>query len=404
MYVGEVDDHFEPVAEAFRRLMGRGPGGGALVVRMGGRTVVDLHTGHADRAGRRPWDGDTLAISFSTTKGVASTVIHRLAERGLIDYEEPVATYWPEFGAGGKDRILVRHLLTHRAGLHSLRPVARRGSDLLDHVAVEDRLAATPSNGPTRNSGYHAITYGYLLSGLTRRLTGRGMAQLMQEEVAEPLGLEHGMHLGVGPGQRDHVAEPIGVALRGAEVATRVFAPLWTRIGRTRTAIDALYVPGFDRLFDGAEPPIWATEMPAVNGAFSAGALARLYGALANGGQEEGRRLLAPATVQALGRVQVRGPDVVLGLPMRWRLGYHQAFGTGQGGSRAFGHYGFGGSGAWADPTLGLSLGFVTNRIGSVTTPLGDLTLYRLSGVVRDCAARAFNTTTAVSTSAPPAI
>jgi CubicO group peptidase (beta-lactamase class C family) len=128
--------------------------------------------------------------------------------------------------------------------------------------------------------------------------------------------------------------------------------------------------------------------MPAVNGALSAGALARLYGALANGGADAGARLLAADTVRDLGRVHVRTPDRVLGIRMRWRLGYHQAFGPGRRAPKAFGHYGYGGSGGWADPELGLSLGFVTNRIGSVTTPMADLTLYRLSRVVRECAER----------------
>src|SRR5919107_3223107 len=127
--------------------------------------------------------------------------------------------------------------------------------------------------------------------------------------------------------------------------------------------------------------------MPAVNGALSADALARLYGALANGGAEPGgARLLSSATVHALGRVHVRTADTVLGLRMRWRLGYHHAFGTGRSAPKAFGHYGYGGSGGWAEPELGLSLGFVTNRIGSVTTPMADLTLYRLSRVIRRCA------------------
>ena len=125
--------------------------------------------------------------------------------------------------------------------------------------------------------------------------------------------------------------------------------------------------------------------MPAVNGALSADALARLYGALANGGGPR-RPFLSAATVHDLGRVQVRTADAVLGIPMRWRLGYHHAFGTGRDAPKAFGHYGYGGSGGWADPDLGLSLGFVTNRIGSLTTPLGDLTLFRLNRVVRDCA------------------
>jgi CubicO group peptidase (beta-lactamase class C family) len=155
------------------------------------------------------------------------------------------------------------------------------------------------------------------------------------------------------------------------------------RLMATRAFFDALVAPGFHEIFEGSEPSIWTTEMPAVNGALSADALARMYGALATGGG----RLLSPETVATLGRVQVRTRDAVLGIPMRWRLGYHQAFGTGAEAPRAFGHYGYGGSGGWADPDKGISLGFVTNRIGSVTTPMADATLYRLSRVVMRCAA-----------------
>src|ERR687893_53811 len=121
---GTVAPGYEPVRRAFARIVGRGPGGGALAVKVRNETVVDLWTGVADRAGARPWTPDTVAISFSTTKGVASTVIHRLADRGELDYDEPVASYWPEFGAGGKARVTVRDMLTHRAGLHSVRAVA----------------------------------------------------------------------------------------------------------------------------------------------------------------------------------------------------------------------------------------------------------------------------------------
>jgi CubicO group peptidase (beta-lactamase class C family) len=187
---------------------------------------------------------------------------------------------------------------------------------------------------------------------------------------------------------REFVAQPVGSALRHLGAAARVITPALTSVKTTRAFHDALIAPGFHELFEGSEPSIWATEMPAVNGALTAGALARLYGALANGGQEPGGpRLLAATTVRELGRVQVRSGDAVLGIGMRWRLGYHQAFGTGRDASRAFGHYGYGGSGGWADPELGLSLGFVTNRIGSITTPMADATLYRLSRVVRRCAA-----------------
>ena len=114
---GHTAPGFEPVARTFARIVGRRGGGGALTVRVGGEAVVDLWTGAADRRGMRAWKPDTLAISFSTTKGVASTVIHRLADRGEIDYDEPVATYSPEFAAGGKGRVTVRDLMSHRAGL-----------------------------------------------------------------------------------------------------------------------------------------------------------------------------------------------------------------------------------------------------------------------------------------------
>jgi CubicO group peptidase (beta-lactamase class C family) len=377
------EPQFAPVAEAFRRLVAKGPGGGALVVRRHGETVVDLVGGTSDRDGTRPWDRETMGISFSTTKGVASTVIHRLAERGLLGYDEPVAAYWPEFAAGGKDKLTVRELLTHRAGLSSIRAVAGRAEEILDHHAMEERLAARAvPHSPTLRSAYHAVTYGWLVSGLARRVTGKGMGELVQGEIAAPLGLT-GMHIGVPAGQERSVAAPVGSALRQLGTLSRLTTPVWSRAAYSKAAIEALLVPGFHRLFEGRHPPILSAEMPAVNGVFTADALARMYGALANGGGG----LLKPETTHEIGRVQLRTADAVLGLRMRWRLGYHQGFGTGPRAPRAFGHYGYGGSGAWADPESGLSLGFVTNRIGSVTTPLGDLTLYRLSGLVRRCAA-----------------
>src|SRR4051794_11656798 len=374
---------FEPVARAFRRLVGRNRGGGALAVRLHGETVVDLWTGYADRHETRPWTPDTLAISFSTTKGVASTVIHRLADRGELDYDEPVARYWPEFAVGGKEDVTVRHLLTHRAGLQSVRAVADRAEDLLDHVGLEDKLAARTVRAPTERSAYHAITYGWLVAGLARRITGRGLAELARIEVTDPLGIK-GLHIGVPDEAREFVAEPFGAALRQIGGTMDRTESVWMRSRAARIPIDALHIPGFHRLFEGSDPPIWHTEMPAVNGVINARAPAELDEPFANGGKADGKTFLSPERLDMLGRVQVRTADAVLGLPMRWRLGYHQAFGA-VGAKRAFGHYGYGGSGGWADPESGLSVGFVTNRIGQLTTPLGDLNLFRLNRVVRDC-------------------
>ena len=382
---GQIAPGFEPVRRAFERIVGRGTGGGALSVRVEGETLVDLCTGFADRAGMRPWTPDTIAISFSTTKGVASTIVHRLVERGLIEYDERVAAYWPEFAAGGKERVTVRDLLTHRAGLSSVRAVADRAEDLLDHLAMEDKLAARTVHAPTSRSGYHAITYGWLIAGLCRRVSdGIGLAELARTEVTEPLGID-GLQIGVPEEAREFVAQPVGSALRQLGATADRTQTLWMRSKAPRASIDALHVPGFHRLFEGDEPPIWNTEMPAVNGAISARALARMYEPFANRGAAGGSHYLQSETVDHLGRVQVRTRDVVLGIPMRWRLGYHHAFGAGA--SQAFGHYGYGGSGGWADPETGLSVGFVTNRIGSLTTPLGDLNLFRLNRVVRQCVA-----------------
>jgi CubicO group peptidase (beta-lactamase class C family) len=375
---GYIAPGFEPVRRSFARLVGRRPGGGALTVKLRGEVVVDLMTGYADRDRSRPWTPETLSISFSTTKGVASTVIHRLADRGELAYDEPVASYWPEFAQGGKERVTVRDLLTHRAGLSSVRAVAPRAEDLLDHIGLEDKLAARAVKAPTTRSAYHAITYGWLLAGLARRITGRGLAELARTEVTEPLGIT-GLHIGVPDEAREFVAEPVGEFLRQIGSAADFTQTVWGRYRRSRTTLDALHVPGFHRLFQGADPPIWHTEMPAVNGVISSRALADLYEPFANGGGD----FLSRERVHDLGRVQVNTVDAVLGIRMRWRLGYHQAFGSG--GSKTFGHYGYGGSGGWADPETGLSLGFVTNRIGSLTTPLGDLNLFRMSRVVRQC-------------------
>src|SRR3954466_4528970 len=227
---GHAQRGFGRVVEPFAKLVSRGRGGGALVVRLRGATVLDLCTGWADRAQTRPWQPETLALSFSTTKGIASTVIHRLAERGELDYDEPIATYWPEFAAGGKERVTVRHLLTHRAGLWSVRAVADRAEDMLDHLAMEERLAARAVRAPTDRSAYHAITYGWLIAGLARRVTGgRGLAELARTEIAEPLGVE-GLHIGVNETNREFIAQPVGSGLRHLGAASRYITPVLTGI------------------------------------------------------------------------------------------------------------------------------------------------------------------------------
>ncbi|MEA2159518.1 MAG: hypothetical protein QOD66_1898, partial [Solirubrobacteraceae bacterium] len=235
---GHVAEPFRPVFAAFSRLVGRGGGGGALVVRMRGQTVVNLCTGTSDRLGTRPWTPDTLGISFSTTKGVASAVVHRLADRGELGYDDRVAAHWPEFGVGGKERVTVRELMTHRAGLHSVQAVAHDAEDLLDHLGMEARLAARSVQAPTARSAYHAITYGWLISGLLRRVTGRGLGELVQSELAEPLGTA-GLNIGAPANIRERVAEPVGSALRQLGSVGQFLAPVWTRTAAGRAPYEA---------------------------------------------------------------------------------------------------------------------------------------------------------------------
>src|SRR6202011_3382017 len=175
---------------------GRRFGGGALSVFIDGEPVVDVWTGWSDRAGEELWTADTGAMVFSATKALASTVIHRLVDRGLLSYDEPVAQYWPEFGANGKSEITVRNMLRHRAGLSHLQGVSKE--ELLDHRLMEERIAAAPVDRQFGRAAYHAFTYGWLVSGLARAITGKGMRELFRSEVAQPLNTD-GLHLGRPP-------------------------------------------------------------------------------------------------------------------------------------------------------------------------------------------------------------
>jgi CubicO group peptidase (beta-lactamase class C family) len=380
---------FAPVVSYFARLFNPGSrGGGALAVRLHGEPVVEVWAGFADRRFSRPWQRDTVTICFSTTKGVASTVVHRLADRGLIDYEAPVASYWPEFGVAGKQAITVRQLLSHQAGLHSMIGLVDRPEDLLDHITLEDRLAARSPDPWPGHPGYHAMTYGWLLAGLARRVTGSGMADLVRMELAEPLDTD-GLCIGMPPDGLDRFAPLIGRTppVRPtppflASVSARSM-PKLRKVELTRRFLEALYVPYFDQLLTGPSPLVLNTEMPSVNGLLSAHGLAKLYAAIANGGEVDGIRLFSPETVGALSKIQTRAHDAVVGLRMNWRMGFHRAGAQRYRGDSAFGHYGFGGSGGWADPATGLSFGFVTNELRLIQAPVGgDYRIFRLAGLV----------------------
>ncbi len=369
---------FEKVAARFESLFDQpGAGGGALAVRWHGVPVVDTWAGTRDRATRRPWLAETGAPSFSTSKGVTAAVLHRYLDRHELQLDRPVAAWWPAFGANGKAGITLRDVLTHQAGLHDVRDLIDSAQDLLEDEEMEARLAAaTPDPLPGNGPGYHAMTFGWLLSGLMRAVTGRGMRDLWQQELAEPLGLT-GLRIGIPDGERAHVAELLETGWDFGELLHRLpgLTP-WAR-----RASEAMGVRGINELFMDPARRVLGAQMPAVNGVFTARDLAALYTGL--GGHEvNGVRLLSEASSDRLRIVQEKGRDYVMGIPMYWRLGYHRAFMAGRRPRQAFGHYGFGGSGAWVDPVGDLSVAFVTNRLGTATTPLGDVRFFRLSTTI----------------------
>jgi CubicO group peptidase (beta-lactamase class C family) len=385
---GSVHPDYRDVAVAFTgHFRGRDPGGAALCVRHRGEVVVDVWGGYADPSTGRPWERDTMAMSFSTTKGIASTVIHRLADRGLLEYDERVATYWPAFGGQGREVITVRQLLSHQAGMYRIRGLVDDPEELLDHEHVLDRLTSHPPvEAPGSATAYHGLTYGWLVAGLAHAVTGRWMRELFQQEVARPLDLD-GLHLGAPEALRDRVAPlrpETPVLLRWAGPGRLLE---WFEV--SRPLAEALLVDGFEQLWFEPEQRILDAQIPAVNGVFTARSLATVYAALANAGEVDGTRLLSAGTVHEAGRVQTRERDRVLNMPLRWRLGYHQVLAaTTDQAWRAFGHHGYGGSGGWADPETGVSVGYVTNRLWSTTTPLADTRLIRLSADILRAARR----------------
>lgn len=359
---GAADVNFTVAVRAFAAQFGHPRlGGGALAVYLDGEPVVDIWTGWSDRRGRVRWQADTAAMAFSATKGVASTVVHRLADRGLIDYDLPVAEYWPEFGANGKAGVTVRDVMRHRAGLSHLRGIRKR--ELLDHRHMEDIIAAAPVGRHFGKSAYHALTYGWLLSGLARSITGKGMRELIRTEVAEPLNTD-GIHLGRPPADAPtRVAHIIGPQLNIPNPVFNAVAPAVAAL-ELSAAFGSMYFPGMKTVVQ-RDIPLLDTELPSANGVLTARALARMYGAIANGGVIDGRRYLSAERVSQLtGRRDLR-PDRNLIMPLGFHLGYHGVPVPGV--LPGFGHVGLGGCVGWAIPESGLAFAMIHNRL---LTPL----------------------------------
>ncbi|HZR80819.1 MAG TPA: serine hydrolase domain-containing protein [Candidatus Binatia bacterium] len=357
---GRCDPRFERVRAAFVESFERhGEVGAACAVYCDGRSVVDLWGGLADRATGRPWAADTAAVVFSSTKGVTAIVAGMLVDGRVLDFDAPVARVWPEFAAAGKERITLRTVLSHRAGLPAVEGDFTLERALAWHPVVEALARQAPLWDPGTSHGYHARTYGWLAGEVVRRATGRTVGRFLADDIARPLGLE--LWVGLPEAEEGRLARivppspPADPAAR--ELMERFMGPD-TLTGKVMTGPSGLF--HYDEMWNTR--PLHAAELPSSNGVATARALARLYAAAI--GPVDGVRLLEPATLADMCRVQSDDRDRVLLLPTR--------FGTGfmlpptlsiHGRDGAFGHPGAGGSLGYADPAAGLALGYVMNRM-----------------------------------------
>jgi CubicO group peptidase (beta-lactamase class C family) len=367
---GTVASGFEAVRDAFEENFTKhGDVGAAFSLYVGGEQVVDLWGGIADQTTGRPWTEDTLALVFSTTKGVTAICANLLAQRGELDLDAPVASYWPEFANAGKGEIPVRWLLGHRAGLPALdrvlSPEEVYAWDPICKVLAEQ----APMWEPGTAHGYHAVTYGYLVGEVIRRITGRSIGTFFREEIAEPLGVEFwiglpeseerrvsrlitlpGLGDGEGPSQEviDSLPEEMREMVRAFTDPTSV----------TQRAL-RLTDPAMD--FNSRE--MHAAEVPAAAGIGSARGLAKLYAATI-GAVDGHERILSPETVADMTREVSNGPDKVLFIETRFGSGFFLSSSFSPlFGPNSFGHAGAGGSLALADPDAGIGFAYVMNKM-----------------------------------------
>ncbi|HLQ53705.1 MAG TPA: serine hydrolase domain-containing protein [Streptosporangiaceae bacterium] len=363
---GTVLDGFEAVRDAFGQAQADDEGGAQLAVCHQGQLVVDLWTGQ-DVTGGRPYTGDSISILMSVSKGMTATCVHLLGQRGLLDVDVPVARYWPEFAANGKQHVTVRHLLTHSAGLFGFPVEARIGPrELLDWDRCITVLAAmAPLWEPGTAFAYHALTFGYLLGEVVHRIVGRTVGQFFAEEIAKPLSLD--LWIGLPETEEHRVADQFSSLPEADPQQTRdqlqaLGIDTANPVVVTMLASSSLGGEEAMRLLNSKDGH--AAEVPSANGIGTARSLAKLYAALI--GEVDGVRLLQPGTVERVRMAQTDGmtaPEPLAAIPqqfpLRFALGY-EAPRTGSPlfGDSCFGHAGLGGRLAFADPATGAGVGY----------------------------------------------
>jgi CubicO group peptidase (beta-lactamase class C family) len=362
---GKCDPRFARVRDAFARNFDKeGEVGAAAAVVLDGSPVVDLWGGYQDQKRTRPWTKDTLVNVYSTTKGLMAVCAHQLVSTGKLDLDAPVAKYWPEFAQSGKQELPVRYLLSHRAGLPALsKPLPAEA--LFDWDIMCSALAEQqPWWRPGEKHGYHAMTFGFLVGELIRRITGESPRDYLRTKLAAPLGVD--FQIGLSERDENRVAEIIAAPPPppGAPnpLAALMSASPESVTAKTLTNPPSVSAPGVSNS--------WAwrrAQLPAANGHGTARALAQVYGALSRGGEIGGVRVIASDAIRRFSEEQSSGPDEVLLIPTRFSLGFMMSLPSASmgPGARTFGHPGAGGSLGFADPDAKIGFGYIMNQMNA---------------------------------------
>jgi len=379
---GTCDGKFEPLREVFKNNFEKGlEHGAAFSLVVDGEMMVNIWAGTANKKDGTPWKEDTLVNVYSTTKGMTALCAHRLVDQGKLDMDAPVAEYWPEFAQNGKDKIPVSWLLSHKAGLAGIaKPL--KGTDLYEWDTMVEALAEQkPYWEPGTAHGYHAITFGFLVGEVVRRISGKSLGTFFREEVAGPLNID--FHIGLDEKHDGRCARMSPMSLSSPPAGGTKYDAA-AQAQQKAFIEDVLKNPNSVTARAFMNPPIlmqpntvntreWrAAEIPAANGHTTAQSLAKVYGVLARGGEQDGYRLLSERQIEKCYTEQSFGDDLVLKTQRRYGLGYMLAqrgpemnFDLGE---KFFGHDGTGGSFGYADPGTKVGFGYVMNKMGAGIT------------------------------------
>ncbi|MDL9948425.1 serine hydrolase domain-containing protein [Gordonia sp. ABSL11-1] len=308
---GDTDPRFDSVRDALAEQLASGEElGAAIAVDIDGEVVVDIWGGHRDAARTLPWERDTIVNVWSTTKEITALAVLVLVERGLVDLHAPVATYWPEFAQNGKADIEVRHIMAHTSGVSGWdQPFTV--PDMYDWDSSVEHLARqAPWWEPGTASGYHAQNQGHLLGEIVRRVTGEHLKQFVADEIAGPLGTD--LQIGAGPEDDDRIAEIIPPPPLDLDLST---------VSPDSPMVKTFTGPAASAA--AANTIEWRrADLGALNGHTNARALARTLSVISRGGTVDGVNLLSDKTIDQIFDEQVRGVDLVLGVPLRWGIGF----------------------------------------------------------------------------------